>query len=293
MKELIASQNYTIPAVKQADPSSLSEEELTRLRELEIVIKEGLATFIAVSVALTEIRSSKLYRSGFPTFELYCRERWNMKRWYANTLIRAGRVVENLGAIAPTPTNEYQVRALADLPPEDQRMVWEEAVRTAPDGKVTGGHVEEVKARLGLAKLKKLKSRGLADNTKEETAVQQKAVAMFRSLNGEANNADLLRECAAVLIDRLNSIPVSTDATRIELHRDGTLDYLIGDTWVRGKKRLPQATYLSLSYEARQRVVLHEFYTGESLVEGTKVIVSRPNPWKAFSPSGARKRRPK
>jgi hypothetical protein len=221
-----------------------------------------------------------------------------MKRDYANKLIRAGRVVENLdtivsknlGANAPTPTNEYQIRALADLPQEDQRMVWEEAVRTAPNGKVTGGHVEEVKTRLGLAKLKKLKSRGLADNTKEEIALQQKVDAMFGSLNGEASEPEFLKTCAAGLIDRLNAIPVSTGATRIELHKDGTVDYLVQDAWVRGKKRLPQTIYLGLSYEARQKVVLHEFYTGESLVEGAKVIISRPDPWKAFPPSGRRKR---
>jgi hypothetical protein len=277
-----------LPAV-QAGSHSLSEQELTRFRELETVIKEGLATFIAVSVALSEIRSSKLYRSEFSTFEAYCKERWNMRRWYANSLIRAGRVVENLGAIATTPTNEYQVRALADLPPEDQRKVWEEAVRTAPEGKITGGHVEEVKARMGLAKLKALNSRGLADSAKEETAAQRKVAAIFGSLDGDASDSDFLKECAAVLIDRLNAIPVSIDATRIELLQDGTIDYLVGDNWVRGKKQLPQSVYLHLSYDARQAVVLHEFRTGQSLVEGTKVIVSRPDPWKAFAPTRRKK----
>lgn len=89
----------------------------------------GLETFYEVGKALLEIRDQRLYRAAHGTFEEYCRERWNLGRRYANQVIAAAGVVENLGAIAPKPTTESQVRPLTDLAPEDQRTVWDQAVR--------------------------------------------------------------------------------------------------------------------------------------------------------------------
>jgi hypothetical protein len=43
--------------------------------------------------------------------------------------------------VKPQPTSEYQIRPLAILEPAQQREVWEEAVKTAPAGKVTSKHV--------------------------------------------------------------------------------------------------------------------------------------------------------
>lgn len=42
------------------------------------------------------------------------------------------------------PTSERQTRPLANLEPEMQREVWQEAVQTAPAGRVTAAHVQEV-----------------------------------------------------------------------------------------------------------------------------------------------------
>jgi len=58
----------------ELEPISLSESK--RLVELEKVIKQHGAVFIAVGDALTEIRDSRLYRSDYATFEIYCKEVW-------------------------------------------------------------------------------------------------------------------------------------------------------------------------------------------------------------------------
>jgi hypothetical protein len=39
---------------------------------------------------------------------------------------------------------ESQLRPITGLPPQEQREVWQEAVDTAPDGKVTAAHVQAV-----------------------------------------------------------------------------------------------------------------------------------------------------
>jgi hypothetical protein len=112
-----------------------------------------MGSFIAVGNALLTIRDGRLYREKFSTFNTYCTERWGMERRYANRLICGSQVAANLltgpftnsaklGPHGPLctpceiqPSNEYQVRPLVQLEPEQQCEVWEEAVRSA-DGKV-------------------------------------------------------------------------------------------------------------------------------------------------------------
>jgi hypothetical protein len=68
-----------------------------------------------------------------------------MQRRYANRLIAAAEVVDNLGPIGPIlPTTETQARPLAHLEPDQQREAWQQAVDTAPNGKVTAAHVQSV-----------------------------------------------------------------------------------------------------------------------------------------------------
>lgn len=115
----------------------------SRLIELERTIERGLQTFVEVGTALMEIRDSRLYRDSHTTFEDYCRERWGFSRSRAHRLIEAAEVTSDL---LPTgnilPTSERQVRPLASLPAEDRATVWQAAVETAPNGKVTAAHVE-------------------------------------------------------------------------------------------------------------------------------------------------------
>src|ERR1044071_751168 len=135
--------------VELAPDSKLTTKESQRLEACEAIIKRGLDTFYAVGTALSEIRESRLYRKGYDTFEDYCQEKWGMARNYANKLIGAAAVVDNLGTIVPTPSTESQTRELSPLEPELQKAVWQIAVETAPkDSKgeptITAGHIKSV-----------------------------------------------------------------------------------------------------------------------------------------------------
>lgn len=123
--------------------------ELSRLAQCEAVIERGLKTFVDVGNALLEIRDSRLYRKEYDTFEDYCRQRWNMSRFYAHRMIEAAQVTENLLPVGNIlPTSERQARPLTSLPPEMQVQAWRQAVDTAPEGKITAAHVQAVVAEM-------------------------------------------------------------------------------------------------------------------------------------------------
>lgn len=125
-----------------ATTAPLTEAERTRLAQHEETIRAGLQTFHEVGTALLDIRDSRLYREEYTSFEAYCESRWNMKRNYANKLIAAAEVMDNLkGTTGTLPENERQVRELAKMAPEAQLAAWATAVETAPGGKVTANHI--------------------------------------------------------------------------------------------------------------------------------------------------------
>lgn len=126
---------------------SLTVTERIELAQHEAVIERGLQTFVEVGQALLAIRDGRLYRQDHATFEDYCRERWGMSRVHAHRTIEAALVAENLLPMGNIPTNERQARPLTALEPDEQREVWQEAVETAPNGRVTAKHVEDVIAR--------------------------------------------------------------------------------------------------------------------------------------------------
>lgn len=125
--------------------NELTVLEQNELTECELVIERGLKTFVEVGGALLKIRDAKLYRLEYGTFEDYCQQRWNMSRPRAYQLIDAATTVTILSTIVDKiPTTESQARPLTKLEPEIQPIVWQRAVETAPDGKVTAAHVQSV-----------------------------------------------------------------------------------------------------------------------------------------------------
>ncbi len=135
----------------------LPVHEKKRLEQLEGVIQRNLKGFFAVGMALREIQEKALYRETHRRFEDYVRDNFNVTRMTAHRQIKAAKVVENVtnwlqsgnddivicqDKIAEIPLNESQVRPLANLKPEDQVKVWQTAVKTAPNGKVTAKHVQ-------------------------------------------------------------------------------------------------------------------------------------------------------
>jgi len=113
----------------------LTPAEHTRLTVLESIIRENFLAYVAVGNALLEIRESRLYRNDTGrTWEGYCRELWDMSFQYADRLVSASKVIENLTPIGVKddgsidwdrmPANESQARELARLEPEEQKQVW-------------------------------------------------------------------------------------------------------------------------------------------------------------------------
>lgn len=95
-----------------------------RFQELEATIEQGKQTFVAVGIALLEIRDSRAYRlAGWDTFEAYCQERWGWTRRHANRLIGAAEVAGNLVGTSMSQLTPTQAATLAPLPPEQQRAV--------------------------------------------------------------------------------------------------------------------------------------------------------------------------
>lgn len=120
------------------------------LERLEGVIHRNIQSFYEVGKALMEIRDRELYRlkngGNYRTFEQYCREVWSIERRRAYQFIDSAKVIGNVnqGTQNVIPSSERQTRPLSKLDPEQQREAWQEAVETAPEGKVTAAHVEKV-----------------------------------------------------------------------------------------------------------------------------------------------------
>ena len=123
----------------------LNVSERNELERCEVVIKQGLKTFVEVGQALMLIRDKRLYRSEFGTFKEYCSQKWNMHDRNARFLIDAAQVVENLesGTIVPLPQNESQARPLTKLEPELQAEAWQQVVEQHGEN-ITQKKVQEV-----------------------------------------------------------------------------------------------------------------------------------------------------
>ncbi|NJL04998.1 MAG: hypothetical protein HC911_08855 [Chloroflexaceae bacterium] len=136
-----------VAAIEVGTETELSFDEQDELRRCELIIERGLKTFFEVGAALARVRELRLYRTTHATFEAYCQDRWDFSKTYANNLIAATSVRENLTTIVVKhlPANEAQARPLTRLhDPEQQREVWQQALATAPEGRITAAHVEAV-----------------------------------------------------------------------------------------------------------------------------------------------------
>ncbi len=124
---------------------SLTLAERSQLEEYQAVIDNGLKTFVAVGMALLAVRDLRLYREDYGTFEEYCQGRCGIERAHAYRLMDSAQVVNNLSPIGDKlPINEAQARPLTQLEPQRQIEVWQRAVDTAPDGRITAAHVQAV-----------------------------------------------------------------------------------------------------------------------------------------------------
>lgn len=138
--------------------------EIDKLTKCEIVIENGLRTFVDVGTALLEIRDERLYRKDFETFEDYCRGRWNMVRQHANRLIAAAETIgylEPIGSILPT--SEWQTRPLTQLEPEEQRQAWQRVIEKAPATGITAALVLQAAREINREKQAKRRKDQIAE----------------------------------------------------------------------------------------------------------------------------------
>jgi N6-adenosine-specific RNA methylase IME4 len=122
------------------------EERFSTLAACERVIERGILSFIEVGEALLTIREGFLYReAGFPTFEAYCQERWQMSRSRAYRLIDASSVSKSVSPIGDiAPANEAQARELLRLPEGERADAWQETIERAAAGGVTAAAVRTI-----------------------------------------------------------------------------------------------------------------------------------------------------
>ena len=130
--------------------AELSADELSTLSVYEVVIRQGLESFVEVGNALARIRDARLYRAEFATFEDYCQTRWSLGRSYVNRIVAAAEVAGDLVTMGTKPETERQARPLASVPKEERAEVWQRVVETAPvdaktsKPKITAAHVAKV-----------------------------------------------------------------------------------------------------------------------------------------------------
>ena len=106
---------------------ALTTREQRELGRAERTIARGLKSFLAVGMALKEIRDKRLYRQHYDTFEEYCIRRWDFSRIRAYQICAASEVVADLSTVVniPLPGNEAQARPMACLKTaKHRRRAW-------------------------------------------------------------------------------------------------------------------------------------------------------------------------
>lgn len=93
----------------------LNPAEESDLATCEAALDNLRIAFWAAGKALQVIRDARLYRAEYPNFDAYCEGRWQMRRSYADKLIRAWPLAEVLSPIGLKKLNEGQVRELLPL----------------------------------------------------------------------------------------------------------------------------------------------------------------------------------
>ena len=126
------------------ESTSLSSVERSELDEYELIIASGERVFVTVGNALIVIRDKRLYRENHGTFEQYLSNKWpNISRRRAYQLMDAAVVAEDVKHVSH-PLNERQALELLGVAPEERPTMLRRAIETAPNGKVTAAHIDQV-----------------------------------------------------------------------------------------------------------------------------------------------------
>lgn len=120
----------------------LSPKERTRFEACKQQIEEGLQSCFDTGMALLEIKTSRLYREEFNTWEEFCRNAYQIGERRAHYLISAFETQEIIkkanerakltGTMVPLLTNERQARELSKVPENDRVKVLQSASQNGP-----------------------------------------------------------------------------------------------------------------------------------------------------------------
>lgn len=107
----------------------LTLEERERFTELDVVVRAAVDRLMEAAVALEEIKTKKLYRARFKSFDLYTREVFKMSRQSADYMIQARKTHDEMTKIVADfnltvdqiPTTESQLRVLSKVKDPVQR----------------------------------------------------------------------------------------------------------------------------------------------------------------------------
>jgi hypothetical protein len=213
----------TFPGGLSVSPP-LSKRERSRLEELEVVVTRNFKAFYEVGCALREICNSKLYRETHDRFDEYVKDLWDLARRRAYQYIEAADVMDNIKKAIPQlqenvqnfsqtdallPINDSQARALAKYPEQKQIEIWQKAISTAKDGKITASHV-----------------RATADAMSRQK-VKRKTSTTRRDITRTPRVSDDFRAAFQAFLDQINVERASgwknTDASEIARHLRGLL----------------------------------------------------------------------
>jgi hypothetical protein len=100
----------------------LCTSEHARLSELEKAISKGQKQFVAVGLALAEIRDAKLYRGDFKTFAEYCETKWGWGKSHAYRLIEGAGIAKKMSPVGDVPS-ERVAREIAKVEPARREEV--------------------------------------------------------------------------------------------------------------------------------------------------------------------------
>lgn len=129
-------------AITSASPTSLevlSDEERDVLKFHEERIERNLRGFVETAESLAIIRSQRLYREQYPSFEAYTQAKWNFSRQYASNLITALPVYKSIQV-----DNPAQGVTLKAFPENIRGAIWEIARKRAGDKSPTTGQLKAI-----------------------------------------------------------------------------------------------------------------------------------------------------
>lgn len=135
-------------------PPPLDTDSVALLARLERQLGSAKTPLSTTALALATIKNRGLARLHGLTFPQYCAQRLRIRRSRIYQLLEHADLLEATTAASGSlheAANERQLRPLKKLARADWAAAWAEAVRTAPQGKITGKHVQfVVEARLAM-----------------------------------------------------------------------------------------------------------------------------------------------